>query len=77
MRVRRARTAISVDAYPDAPVEGFRFERLDIEAETAGRLRHARDVEFVDSRIVAADGRPLALEDARDIAGVPTVEAER
>lgn len=65
------RTAISIEAYADAPAEDFTFENLDITAEKAGSLVHVKGMHFIDSHLHIADGGALTLEDATDVTGLP------
>jgi len=51
-----ARTAFDVSAYPDATLDNFRLDHLDIEAKTAGAIANSKNWTITDSNIRAADG---------------------
>jgi Glycosyl hydrolases family 28 len=62
-------TAISVNAAPDAPLERFTLQNVDIEAQHAGSIAHTLQWRFNDVHIRASDGLPLKLEDDRESSG--------
>jgi len=67
-----ARTAFLVSAYPNAPLEDFRFDHLEIEAATAGTIANARNWTMTENKIRTADGSKLAFtganaEDSKDV----------
>jgi polygalacturonase len=67
-----ARSAFNVAAYPNATLDDFRFDHLEIEAATAGTISNAKNWTLTDSNIKTADGsKPVfsdsALKDAKDI----------
>lgn len=67
-----AKTAFNVSAYPNAPLENFRLDHLDIEAAAAGSIANARDWTMTDNNIHTADGsKPVfadsASQDRKDI----------
>lgn len=41
---------MKVHGYPNDPIEDFRFNRLDIQAQTAGTITDARDWTFTSNR---------------------------
>ncbi|MFP5210912.1 MAG: glycoside hydrolase family 28 protein [Acidobacteriota bacterium] len=51
-----AKTAFLVSAYPDAPLEGFHLDHLDIQATTAGTLANAKNWTLNNNDIRTADG---------------------
>lgn len=59
-----AREAFNVSAYPDAPLEDFRLDHLDIEAATAGTIANAKNWRMEQNRIVTADGSQVKFTDA-------------
>lgn len=65
------KTAISIEAYADAPAEDFTFENLDITAEKAGGLVHVKGMHFTNTRLRVADGSAVKLDDASDVTGLP------
>lgn len=66
-----AQRAFLVSAYPNAPLEGFRFDHLDIDAATAGTIADVRNWTMSASNIRTLDGtRPVftgaAVNDTKD-----------
>jgi len=51
-----ARSAFNVSAYPNATLDNFRIDHLDIEAATAGTIANARHWTVVENNIKTADG---------------------
>lgn len=67
-----AKKAFEVSAYPDATLDEFRLDHLDIDAATAGTIANARNWSFTDNRIHTADGTSPAfttapLNDPKDV----------
>jgi hypothetical protein len=67
-----ARSAFNVSAYPNATLDDFRFDHLEIEAATAGTISNARNWTLTDSNIKTADGsKPVftdsTMNDPKDI----------
>jgi polygalacturonase len=58
-----AKTAISVSAYPNATLDRFRLDHLDIEAKTTGSIANARDWTLTDNSIRTTDGSKLVFSD--------------
>ncbi|WP_213805838.1 glycosyl hydrolase family 28 protein [Granulicella sp. dw_53] len=50
-----AKTAIQVAAYPNATLDNFRLDHLDIQAATAGTIADAKDWQLTDSTITTTD----------------------
>lgn len=50
-----ARQAFNVSAYPQAPLEDFRLDHLDIEAATAGTIANAKNWRMEDNKIATVD----------------------
>jgi polygalacturonase len=71
LTARNSKTALLIEAYPDAPVENIYLDRMDIEADTAGVIRHARGIHFSHVNLVAHDAKLLTLEDTARITGLP------
>ncbi|KQV82612.1 exo-poly-alpha-D-galacturonosidase [Massilia sp. Root351] len=61
------KTAVELEAYADAPLQNIHMEDVDLEAEAAGSIRHARNVQIRRSRIAGSNGQPIALENAENI----------
>jgi polygalacturonase len=59
-----AREAFNVSAYPNAPLENFRLDHLDIEAATAGTIANAKNWTMSDNNIRTADGSKPTFTDA-------------
>jgi polygalacturonase len=58
-----AKQAFNVSAYPNAPLEDFRLDHLEIEAQTAGTIANAKDWQFADNTIKTADGTKVRITD--------------
>jgi polygalacturonase len=59
-----AKTAFNVSAYPNAPLEDFQLDHLDIAAETAGTIANTRNWTLKESTIRTADGSKPAFIDS-------------
>lgn len=66
-----AKSAFEVAAYPEAPLRGFRFEGIDIEAKTGGYLRDAEDWRFSGTTLRLPADAPLELGQASSVTGLP------
>ncbi len=64
-------TAISIDAYPDAPAQDIAIDHVDITAAKAGAISHAKGIHFTDTALHIADGSTVKVEDATDVTGLP------
>ena len=67
-----AKSAFNVAAYPNATLDNFHFDHLDIEAATAGVVANTRNWTIDDSNIKTTDGSKLVftdstVKDAKDI----------
>jgi polygalacturonase len=60
-----ARRAFDVAAYPNATLDNFKFDHLDIEAATAGTIADAKNWTITDSNIKTADGSKPVFTDAQ------------
>lgn len=68
-----AKAAFDVSAYPNATLDNFRLDHLDIEAATAGTIANSKNWTITDSNIRTADGsKPVftdsAVSEPKDIA---------
>ena len=68
-----AKTAFNVSAYPNATLDNFRLDHLDIQAATAGTIANSKNWSITDSTIRTADGsKPVftdtPVNDVSDIA---------
>jgi len=68
-----ARQAFDVSAYPNAPLEDFKLDHLDIEAARAGTIANAKNWTMVDNNIRTADGSKVRFTDGatNDTGDVP------
>ena len=67
-----ARTAFSVAAYPNATLDNFKIDHIDIQAATAGSIADARDWTLSDIHIATADGSAVKLTGSTNVTGLPT-----
>jgi len=58
-----AREAFNVSAYPEAPLENFSFDHIDIEAKTAGTIANAKNWKMEHMDIKTADGSKVKFVD--------------
>jgi polygalacturonase len=74
-----AREAFNVSAYPEAPLENFSFDHIDIESKTAGTIANAKDWKMEHMNIKAADGSTVRFVDkvVADPSDVPYGEPGR
>ncbi len=56
-----AKSAFEVSAYPEAPLQNFTVDHLDIAAATAGRISNAQGWTLEHNTIRTADGSSIAL----------------
>ena len=56
-----AKRAFDVSAYPNAPLEDFRLDHLDIEAQTAGTIANSKNWTLSDNTIKTADGSKVTF----------------
>jgi hypothetical protein len=56
-----ARIAIQAAAYPNATLDTFRIDHVDIQAQTAGTIADARNWTLTDNHIQTADGSTLTF----------------
>jgi len=68
-----AQKAFEVSAYPNATLDDFRLDHLDIDAATAGTIANAKNWTLADNVIHSADGSKPAFSDSTvsDPADVP------
>ena len=64
-------TAITINAYPEAPAENISLDHIDITAAKAGTIDHAKGIHFTDASLHIADGSTVKVEDATDVTGLP------
>jgi polygalacturonase len=56
-----AKQAFNVAAYPNATLDNFRFDHLNIEAATAGTIANAKNWTMTDNTIKTADGSKVTF----------------
>ena len=66
-----ARRAFSVSAYPDAPLADFKFDHLEIQAQSAGTIANAQNWTFSDVHLQIADGSSVKVTDSSSVTGLP------
>jgi polygalacturonase len=64
-----AGTAFEVDGYPEAPLQRFRFEGLDIEAKKGGHINDAKDWQFASSVLKLT--APVEVDKNSNVIGLP------
>lgn len=57
-----AKAAFEVSAYPEAPLQNFRLDHLDIQADTAGHVADAKNWSMQDNVIHTSDGTKLSFD---------------
>ena len=58
-----AKQAFNVSAYPNATLDNFRIDHLNIEAKTAGTIANAKNWTLTDNTIKTADGSKVTYTD--------------
>lgn len=71
VQARGVKTAIELEAYPEAPIRNVRLDDIAIEAQQFGAIRHASGIHISNSRITASQGGTITLENVSDITGLP------
>src|SRR5271170_2017751 len=56
-----AKQAFNVTAYPNATLDNFRIDHLNIEAATAGTIANAKNWSMIDNTITTADGSKVTF----------------
>ncbi len=62
IHAKGAKTAFEVSAYPNAPLEDFQIDHVDIQAATAGHIADAKDWKMSDNVITTSDGSKLRFD---------------
>nr|GEU28681.1 hypothetical protein [Tanacetum cinerariifolium] len=70
-----ATTAFEVSGFPEAPLDRFTFENIDIEARQGGFIFDAKDWQF--SGVKLAIGAPVHIESASAVRGLPATSTDR
>jgi len=71
VRATGAKQAFSVSGYPQAPLEDFRLEDIDISAAAAGTIANARHWTFRNVHVHTEDGSRVTFQEAVEIRGHP------
>ncbi|MBV8830669.1 MAG: right-handed parallel beta-helix repeat-containing protein [Acidobacteriaceae bacterium] len=71
IRARNAKEAFEVNAYPDAPVENYRFDHLYIDAKSAGTIADAINWVFSNTVVKTSDGSEVSLKNCKNVTGLP------
>ncbi len=59
-----AKQAFNVAAYPNATLDNFRLDHLNIEAATAGTIANTKNWTLTDNTIKTADGSKVTFTDS-------------
>ncbi len=65
LKATGAHQAFNVSAYPNATLDNFRLDHLDIEATTAGFIANAKKWTLSDDNIKTADGSKVSFSDTQ------------
>ncbi len=71
LKATGARRAFQVASPPESPLLSFRFQNVDIEAQTAGSIAGAHDWVFTGLKLRIADGTRVQLKNSRNVEGLP------
>jgi polygalacturonase len=63
-----AKQAFNVTAYPNATLDNFRFNHLNIESATAGTIANSKSWTITDSTIQTTDGSKVMFTDSNGVA---------
>lgn len=66
-----AKSAFEVAAFAEAPLQRFRFDRLDIEARAGGYIRDAQDWHFAETTLRLPAGAQVELGQDSRVDGLP------
>jgi polygalacturonase len=66
-----ARSAFNVSAYPNATLDNFRLDHLDIEAATAGAIANARNWTLTENHVQTTDGSKPVFADSAAKEDIP------
>jgi polygalacturonase len=65
-----AKTAFEVAAFPEAPLERFAFDNLDLDAQAGGRIANAKDWTFKRTLVDTLDGKAPEVADSSGVVGL-------
>jgi polygalacturonase len=66
-----AKSAFEVAGVAGAPLQGFTFDGIDIEAKSGGYLREARDWRFSNTKLAIPAGAPVEVGTDSRVSGLP------
>lgn len=69
-----ARAAIEIAAYPNAKLEGFRIDHVQISAQKAGHIDNTDHLTLSDLSLTTVDGSHLTTADDTDLHGLAQVQ---
>lgn len=69
-----ARSAIEIAAYPNAKLEGFRIDHVQIQAQKAGHIDDTDHLTLSDLSLTTVDGSRLLTADDTDLHGLEQVQ---
>jgi polygalacturonase len=70
VRAIGAKTAFEVAAFPEAPLERFSFDDLDLDVQAAGKIANARDWTFRRTLVDTLDGKGPEVVDSSGVIGL-------
>jgi polygalacturonase len=65
-----AKTAFEAAAFPEAPLERFAFDNLDLDVQAGGKIANAKDWTFKRSKIDTLDGKAPEVVDSTGVVGL-------
>ena len=66
-----AKQAFEISSYENDPILNFDFDRLDIEAKSAGTIAEAENWTFEHTAMKTEDGSHVTLKNSKNIRGLP------
>jgi len=71
LKATGAKQAFEISSYENDPILNFDFDRLDIEAKSAGTIADAENWTFEHTAIKTEDGSHVTLNNSKNIRGLP------
>lgn len=72
LQARGAQVVFEVEGVEQAPLSGFSFDEIDIEAKSGGYIYGAKDWQFAQTRLSLPTDEPVALPNGQDVQGLPS-----
>jgi polygalacturonase len=66
-----ANAAFEVAGFPEAPLQRFQFDQIDIDAKNGGYIRDARDWRFTNTKLRLPAEAPLVVGEDSRVTGLP------